>query len=405
MPGIAIFGGVYCGADKIVDDLVAASGIRLITDQELIEKAADVSGIPVKKIRCAFSANTSVFNPFTHEKEFSIASLRVALARELSTAPLLVHGFCSLLIPRSIRDIHRVCIAAPTSYRIIYAQTKSATDEQSALQQIRADDVDSAAWAEFLYGINDPWDPSLYDIVLSMHQTDREKAAALIKAHNENGAESSGDTLYQALDDFALSATVEMTLYRAGHDVSVSADRGQVVLTIGKQVLNRSLLEKDLCDLAGAVTGVQSVAVIQERMNPSPQIYYRFSMEHPSRVLLVDDEQEFVKTLSERLQLRDMGSAVAFDGETALEMVREDPPEVMVLDLKMPKMDGMSVLALTKEMRPAIEVIILTGHGDESDRKRCMAQGAFAYLQKPVDMEILSDTIKKAHEKNRTDDP
>ncbi len=93
-------------------------------------------------------------------------------------------------------------------------------------------------------------------------------------------------------------------------------------------------------------------------------------------MLLVDDEREFVQTLSERLLLRDMGSAVAYDGESALEMLREDEPEVMILDLKMPGIDGMEVLRQVKATQPDIEVIILTGHGNETDRETCMGLGA-----------------------------
>jgi two-component system response regulator CpxR len=131
-------------------------------------------------------------------------------------------------------------------------------------------------------------------------------------------------------------------------------------------------------------------------------IYRKHSFEVPSRVLLVDDEREFVQTLSERLQLRDMGSAVAYDGESALALVAEDEPEVMIIDLKMPGIDGMEILKQVKATRPGIEVIVLTGHGSEADRKQCMQLGAFAYMQKPVDIDELSDTLKKAHEKIRT---
>ncbi len=123
--------------------------------------------------------------------------------------------------------------------------------------------------------------------------------------------------------------------------------------------------------------------------------------ELPSRVLLVDDEREFVKTLSERLLLRDLGSAVVYDGESALDVVKDDEPEVMILDLKMPGIDGIEVLRRVKADRPNIEVIILTGHGSEDDRKTCMDLGAFAYLNKPVDIDVLSKTLKDAYAKVR----
>ena len=130
-------------------------------------------------------------------------------------------------------------------------------------------------------------------------------------------------------------------------------------------------------------------------------IYRKADFELPSKVLLVDDEREFVQTLSERLLMRDMGSAVAYDGESALSMINEDEPEVMILDLKMPGIDGIEVLRRVKQTRPEIEVIILTGHGSQADRKTCLELGAFAYLQKPVDIDLLTETLKKAKEKMR----
>jgi YesN/AraC family two-component response regulator len=99
--------------------------------------------------------------------------------------------------------------------------------------------------------------------------------------------------------------------------------------------------------------------------------------------------------------MRDMGSAVAYDGASALNLIQEDEPDVMIVDLKMPGVDGLEVLRKVKETRPEIEVIILTGHGNEADRELCMQLGAFAYLQKPLDINVLSETIQKANEKIR----
>lgn len=117
------------------------------------------------------------------------------------------------------------------------------------------------------------------------------------------------------------------------------------------------------------------------------------------KVLLVDDEEEFVKALSERLQMRDMGSDLAFDGEQALKIVQEQEPDVMVLDLKMPGIDGMEVLRRVRKAYPNVQVIILTGHGTEKDEEEAKRLGAFAYLQKPVNLDLLVQTMKKAYRK------
>jgi len=121
------------------------------------------------------------------------------------------------------------------------------------------------------------------------------------------------------------------------------------------------------------------------------------------KVLMVDDEEDFVKTLAERMKMRDLDSDVALDGEEALKFVQDQVPDVMVLDLKMPGIDGMEVLKRVKQAYPQVQVVILTGHGSEKDEAEAKRLGAFAYLQKPVDIEKLIRTLKNAYKKKMED--
>jgi DNA-binding NtrC family response regulator len=114
------------------------------------------------------------------------------------------------------------------------------------------------------------------------------------------------------------------------------------------------------------------------------------------KILLVDDEEDYVRTMAERLGMRDLGSDVAFNGEEALAVVEEDLPDVMVLDLKMPGMGGLEVLEAVKKKYPSVQVIILTGHGSENERTTALRLGAFAYLNKPVDIQDLMAEVRRA---------
>jgi len=117
------------------------------------------------------------------------------------------------------------------------------------------------------------------------------------------------------------------------------------------------------------------------------------------KILLVDDEKEFVETLSERMEMRDLASDIALNGEEALQMVADDAPDVMVLDLKMPGLDGMEVLRKVKKAYPDVQVIMLTGHGSEKDEEEARRLGAFEYLQKPTGVDKIVQTIKRAFKK------
>jgi DNA-binding NtrC family response regulator len=114
------------------------------------------------------------------------------------------------------------------------------------------------------------------------------------------------------------------------------------------------------------------------------------------RVLLVDDEEDYVKALAERMDMRDLQSRIALSGEEALRVLEDDPPDVIVLDLRMPGMQGMEVLERVRREHPSIQVIILTGHGGDQEEREARRLGAFEYLQKPADTGDLVDTIRGA---------
>ena len=119
------------------------------------------------------------------------------------------------------------------------------------------------------------------------------------------------------------------------------------------------------------------------------------------RILLVDDEEEFVRALSERLQLRDLASQTAFSGDQAMAFVGEAAPDIVVLDLAMPGTSGMEVLRLLKRRHPAVQVLVLTGHGNDLDEAEARAIGVFDWLRKPVDIEVLVARIRAAYQASR----
>ena len=401
MSVIAIFSGTFCEEEPVVKNVLSSTGYKLVTDNDIVAEAGRLSGISANKLMRAFSAKESVFNNFTHEKEVSIAWLKLAVAEKLAGDELLVSGFSGSLIPKSISHVLRVCLIADMKFRISHAAAEQKISEKEAAKLIHKQDEDRIAWISNLFKKNDPWDSSLYDLVIPMDKMDLEKAVSLIKDNAGKEVVKPTSRSRKAVDDFLVASKVEMHLAREGHHVDISAKDGTVTIIINKHVLLLSKLEDELKAIARKVPGVKAVETKVGEGYYQTDIYRKYDFKMPSKVLLVDDEREFVQTLSERLIMRDMGSAVAYDGESALSLVSEDEPEVMILDLKMPGINGIEVLRRVKQNNPDIEVIILTGHGTDADKELCMKLGAFAYLQKPVDIELLSDTLKKANDKIR----
>ncbi len=124
-------------------------------------------------------------------------------------------------------------------------------------------------------------------------------------------------------------------------------------------------------------------------------------MSEAVRVLLVDDEETYVDTLRKRLTRRGLAVLVANSGEQALAVLADNPVDVVLLDVKMPGMDGMETLGRIKRNHPRVEVIMLTGHANVDVALRGMEQGAFDYLMKPAEMDDLYYKIQDAHKKSQ----
>jgi DNA-binding NtrC family response regulator len=116
-------------------------------------------------------------------------------------------------------------------------------------------------------------------------------------------------------------------------------------------------------------------------------------------LLIVDDEERFLRTLSERLGLRDFEVYPVTSGNEAIELARQKEIDLALVDLKMPGMDGEEVLGTLKREHPYMEVIILTGHGSIDSAVRCTAAGSNRFLQKPCRTDELLVVLQEAYQK------
>jgi DNA-binding NtrC family response regulator len=116
------------------------------------------------------------------------------------------------------------------------------------------------------------------------------------------------------------------------------------------------------------------------------------------RLLIVDDEVKFVDSIAERLEMRGLAVAKAYNGTEAVNLARQEKFDLALLDLKMPGMDGREVLRILKEEQRYIEVVILTGHGSLESAVECTKLGAYGYLPKPYELDGLLEILKGAYQ-------
>ena len=114
------------------------------------------------------------------------------------------------------------------------------------------------------------------------------------------------------------------------------------------------------------------------------------------KVLLVDDEVEMVTTLAERLSLRGIRADWVLSGHDAITRVSENRYDVVILDVKMPGLNGLETMEEIRKIQPESKILLLTGHGSQSDCEAGKKGGACFYLMKPIDIELLIESMKEA---------
>jgi len=396
---VTIFSGSHCRADEAAEAVAHELGYSLIT-AKLIDQTSNRFGVSRETLWRAMLGPPSWFNRITRERDRCITYLKLTLAHLLKEGDCIYHGFASHLVPRAITHVLRVCLIANHDHRVRAAMQSLGVSERKAARIIQQEDRARYDWVYHLT-MKKPWDPQLYDIVMPMHDRSVENAVQLICENAKSRSLQPTESSRQAMDDFLLAATVNKELVESGYYFDVTSEHGHVLITLNQEVFMKARLEEKLRTLAGTIEGVRDVTVRVDRSSQMETPFGPMEAEPPIKVLLVDDEKEFVETLSERLRVRELQPSVAYNGEEALAAVAKDEPEVMILDLKMPGIDGMEVLRRIKKERPSVEVIILTGHGSEEDERIAKELGAYAYLEKPVDIAMLTQVMKEAYQKTR----
>jgi MFS superfamily sulfate permease-like transporter/ActR/RegA family two-component response regulator len=233
----------------------------------------------------------------------------------------------------------------------------------------------------------------LEDEVLDRVRSMPEMKAILFKSDGINEIDASGEDMLSLLID---------RLRSAGYDVYFAGFNERVIDTLKRTHLYEKIGTDHIF-----MTVIQAIEAIWPNLHEGsdegicPLMHVvpidKDAKEPELRVLLVDDERDFVQTLAKRLNIRGMNADICFDGQKAIKMVRANEYDVVILDVKLGGASGEEILIKLKEIRPGLAVILLTGYATIDSVVEAMKHGASDYLLKPLDIEELTLKIRMAH--------
>ncbi len=381
---VSIFSSSYCNGEDVARGLAHELGYRHIDDDHLLAQVAAERSIPIERLVDTLRGG------LWGSRSKHLAYLRLAVAEAVMDGNAVLHGFSGHLLHKGLPETFKTIVSADRDYRVLTAMRMNDVGEARARESVIGDDMADVQWAQHLFDLG-PWDERLYDRVIARESTSVEEAVrALAELVRQRAKEQSGNGEKKAVD-FLLAARVHAFLAERSYDVEVTSLDGCVTIVSRKRWTQLERLEAQEENLARTIAGLRSIQIRAADSTKTPD-----TAEPPVRLLIADDERDFTHTLARRLEARGFSTAVAYDGEDALMYMDTKEPSAMVLDLKLHDIDGIEVLRRTRKNHPDVPVVILTGHGSDIEEALVLELGAFAYLHKPTDIELMVRAIRIA---------
>ncbi|MBU0519543.1 response regulator [bacterium] len=403
MPVVTLFSCSHCAAEKVADGVAEALQLTRL-EAVLYQQAAERYRVSGDKLRNAVHGPVSQLPTWPADRTKYAAYLRATLIELVKQDNAFYFGFGGHLLPRRLRHFLHICLVSSPEERTAAAVEQDGISIDRAGRRIRRADEERSNWTTFLHG-KAPYDDTLYHWMIPLHATPVEDAVEIISRLARKEEFQTTPESQKALDNALLEARARVALIEKGKmGVALSASGSEIYIS-GSQ--GEELPELDLRQIEEillSLPGIENVSTLDRVTGTEVPLapVSKGLMALPKKIMLVDDEKEFAETLAERLLTRNIESIIAHDGEEALKKLNEELPGIMILDIRMPGMDGLDVLRHVKAAHPDLEVIMLTGHGSKKEESLARQLGAYAYLNKPIKIDILVQTMQEATQKQTT---
>jgi cytidylate kinase len=274
MPAITLFSSGFTGAGQIAEKIASVTGYRIIDDRELIEVTHQQYGTGRHELEKVIYQQSSAFTSSARKKACAIAAFKSVLADFLMKEDGIYLGYLGRLVPRNISL--QVLVIAKMESRMRHLLKNEGKLGREALQQIRREDKSLYGWAHYLEE-KENFDIAAYDVVVPSDKQDIDSAARQVIGKLSDSSENPDDRGKVKADiaDFALAARVAFAVAQKGYDPAVIAAGNRVTLTISKNVIMLSRLERKLKKIAAGVPGVKEVCL---QVNKD---YYRANICNP----------------------------------------------------------------------------------------------------------------------------
>jgi len=273
MIAITVFDNIYCNSLPVVERVVKTTGYRLVTDVEIINAAAELSGMDEARLAAAFPTGVNDSWDVSEHAE-AVGWLKLAVAQKLSeNSGSLFYGYSAHLVPRWLKNILRVCLVSGMTERLQEGVKEKGCPVQEIRSHILADDIARANWVMTHTECIDPWDNHLYDLVLPVSAMSIGQSVRHIVEQLCSVALQLADTSHASLDDFLLAAKAQVQLTRWGSCISIASRDKSLTVSINNKAQTLKEVARDLYDSISGIEGVKNVTVGTGRSFSEADIY------------------------------------------------------------------------------------------------------------------------------------